>query len=51
MKLNKDNLENAYSLLRILESGNEKLKKQKYKSIDKTFKDVRRKVEKFKRKD
>lgn len=51
MKSNKDSIENAYSLLRILNLSTEQIRGRKYKSIDKTFKDVRKKIEKLKRKD
>jgi prevent-host-death family protein len=39
----------ALALLKILAMSTKNLKNKKYKSLDKTFKDVRKKIEKFKR--
>lgn len=39
----------ALALLKILALSGKKLKNKKYKPIDKTFKDVRKSIEKFKR--
>lgn len=49
MKPNKDSIENAYSLLRILNLSTEQIRGRKYKEVDKTFKDVRKRIENFKR--
>ena len=39
----------ALALLKILALSTKNLKKKKYKPLDKTFKDTRKKIEKFKR--